>query len=44
MNWDAYFDVAHHYIFKIMVYSVIFILWVIFSKNLSLSTPKNAVV
>lgn len=44
MNWDAAFDIAHHYIFKIMVYSVIFILWVIFSKNLSLTTPKNATV
>jgi len=44
MNWDAYFDIAHHYIFKIMIYSVIFLLWVIFSKNLSLSTPKNATV
>jgi exosortase family protein XrtF len=44
MNWDTYFDIAHHYIFKIMVYSVIFILWVIFSKNIILSTPKNEVV
>jgi exosortase family protein XrtF len=44
MNWDTYFDIAHHYIFKIMVYSTIFILWVIFSKNLSLSSPKNETV
>jgi exosortase family protein XrtF len=44
MNWDTYFDIAHHYIFKIMVYSTIFILWVIFSKNLSFSTPKNETV
>ena len=44
MNWDAAFDIAHHYIFKIMVYSVIFILWVIFSKNLSLIATKNATV
>lgn len=44
MNWDAAFDIAHHYIFKIMVYSVIFILWVIFSKNLSLTRPKNETV
>jgi exosortase family protein XrtF len=44
MNWDTYFDIAHHYIFKIMVYSTIFILWVVFSKNLSFSTPKNEAV
>jgi exosortase/archaeosortase family protein len=44
MNWDTYFDIAHHYIFKIMVYSTIFILWVFFSKNLSFSTPKNETV
>jgi exosortase family protein XrtF len=35
MHWDKYFDLAHHYIFKIMVYSTIFILWVRFSNNLS---------
>ena len=44
MNWDTYFDIAHHYIFKIMVYSTIFILWIVFSKNLSFSTPKNEAV
>jgi len=35
MHWDRYFDLAHHYIFKIMVYSTIFILWVRYSNNLS---------
>jgi exosortase family protein XrtF len=35
MRWDEYFDLAHHYIFKIMVYSTIFVLWVRFSNNLS---------
>ena len=44
MNWDTYFDIAHHYIFKIMVYSTIFILWVIFSKNLSFTNTKNEAV
>ena len=44
MNWDTYFDIAHHYIFKIMVYATIFILWIVFSKNLSFSTPKNEAV
>lgn len=44
MNWDTYFDIAHHYIFKIMVYSTIFILWVIFSKNLSFTNSKNEAV
>lgn len=44
MHWDTYFDIAHHYIFKIMVYSTIFVLWVIFSKNLSFTTEKNETV
>lgn len=44
MNWDTYFDIAHHYIFKIMIYSTIFILWVIFSKNLSFTTSQNEAV
>jgi exosortase family protein XrtF len=35
MHWDRYFDLAHHYIFKIMVYSTIFVLWVRYSNNLS---------
>jgi len=35
MHWDRYFDLAHHYTFKIMVYSTIFVLWVRFSNNLS---------
>ncbi len=35
MHWDRYFDLAHHYIFKVMVYSTIFVLWVRFSNNLS---------
>ena len=44
MNWDTYFDIAHHYIFKIIVYSTIVILWVVFSKNLSFTTSKNEAV
>ena len=44
MNWDRYFDIAHHYIFKIMVYSTIFILWILFSKKLSFSKPANETV
>ena len=44
INWDTYFDIAHHYIFKIMVYSTIFILWVIFAKNLSFTNSKNEAV
>ena len=44
MNWDAYFDIAHHYIFKIMVYSTIFILWILFSRKLSFSKPENDAV
>lgn len=44
MHWDQYFDVAHHYIFKIMVYSTIFFLWILFSRKLQLSKVSNETV
>ncbi|MES2240991.1 MAG: hypothetical protein V4497_12110 [Bacteroidota bacterium] len=33
--YDKYFNIAHHYIFKMMVYMVIFFLWVWFSKKVT---------
>ena len=32
----AYFQFAHHYLFKIMIYTATFILWVIFSRKIKL--------
>jgi len=32
----AYFQFAHHYLFKIMIYTSTFILWVIFSRKIKL--------
>lgn len=44
MHWRQFFDVAHHYIFKIVIYATIFLLWVWFSKKISLlTTVENAV-
>jgi exosortase family protein XrtF len=28
LQWPGYFDFAHHYLFKIMVYAISFLLWV----------------
>lgn len=33
---DQYFEFAHHYLFKIIVYGCTFIMWIIFSRKLSL--------
>lgn len=44
MHWDQYFDVAHHYIFKIMVYSTIFVLWIVFSKKLQFTKTTHEAV
>ena len=44
MNWDRYFDIAHHYIFKIMVYSTIFVLWIVFSKKLQFTKTTHEAV
>ena len=38
--FHAYFDFAHHYIFKIIVYSSTFILWVIFSRKIQLKNES----
>lgn len=33
--FNQYFDFAHHYVFKMVVYSSIFVLWIIFSRKLN---------
>ena len=38
--FHAYFDFAHHYVFKIIVYSSTFILWVIFSRKIQLKNES----
>lgn len=37
ISMDEYFDFAHHYLFKIIIYATIFLLWVMFSKKLRFS-------
>lgn len=39
MSMKEYFDFAHHYLFKIVIYATIFLLWVWFSRRLQLSKP-----
>ncbi|GAB1857691.1 hypothetical protein MHTCC0001_25280 [Flavobacteriaceae bacterium MHTCC 0001] len=34
--FHQYFEFAHHYLFKIMVYAVTFVLWIVFSRKLTL--------
>jgi exosortase family protein XrtF len=43
-RWREHFDLAHHYIFKVMIYSVIFLLWVKFSQKITFTKePDHAV-
>jgi exosortase/archaeosortase family protein len=34
--FHAYFDFAHHYLFKVTVYSAAFIMWMVFTRNIQL--------
>lgn len=34
-SWKEHFDLAHHYIFKMVIYGVIFALWVKFSAGIN---------
>lgn len=34
-SWKEHFDLAHHYIFKMVIYGVIFALWVKFSTGIN---------
>jgi exosortase family protein XrtF len=37
ISMKQHFDFAHHYLFKIVIYTTIFLLWVAFSKKLKLT-------
>lgn len=41
LHYNTYFDIAHHFIFKIMVYCSIFILWYYFAKGVTFKTGKD---
>lgn len=41
LHYDQYFNIAHHYIFKMMVYISIFLLWVWFSMGINLKISKK---
>lgn len=43
LNFPFHFDFAHHYLFKIIIYSFIFLLWYLFANNpnTSLSVEKK---
>lgn len=43
LYYDEYFNIAHHYIFKMMVYMVIFFLWLWFCKNLTFKLINDEV-
>lgn len=40
LNFSEYMDFAHHYLFKILVYSGIFYLWVLYAKRFLVKTKK----
>ena len=40
MHWDRYFDLAHHYIFKMVVYGTIFLLWIQFARPLNFKSAS----
>lgn len=41
LHWPGLFDFAHHYLFKIMVYSISFALWVAYLKPFTAKELKN---
>ena len=44
LHIDQYFEIAHHYIFKMVIYATIFFLWVWFSKKITLLNPAHDIV
>ena len=44
MHMDEYFEIAHHYVFKIVIYATIFALWVWFSQRISFLNPRHEAV
>lgn len=41
LQWPGYFDFAHHYLFKIMVYAITFLLWMQYLKPITRSKTKD---
>jgi exosortase/archaeosortase family protein len=41
LEWPGMFDFAHHYLFKIMVYSISFGLWVLYLKPITKNYAKH---
>lgn len=41
---QPYFDIAHHYIFKMVIYGIIFILWIQFSNRLTLLNKVHGII
>jgi exosortase/archaeosortase family protein len=39
-EYHPYFNFAHHYLFKITIYCIIFLLWVAFAKKIKLSNEN----
>jgi exosortase family protein XrtF len=44
LHMREYFEFAHHYIFKMVIYATIFLLWVRFSRHIVLSKSDHAAV
>jgi len=44
LGMDEYFELAHHYIFKMFIYGTIFLLWVRFSRNIVLKPAADATI
>jgi exosortase family protein XrtF len=40
-NSPKYLDFAHHYLFNVLIYSLVFYLWIIFSKKNTLIKKQN---
>ena len=42
LKYRAYLDFSHHFAFTFVIYGLIFLLWYLFSKNLSLQHDRKA--
>ncbi len=42
MYYREYFDIAHHYVFKIMMYGLVFYIWMLYVKKSGLSHEENS--
>lgn len=40
---QSYFEFAHHYVFKIIIYSTIFLLWMAYARKLNIKTDHEVV-